>query len=146
MVLLLVMDVAKPAEVVDLPLAQDVFQVPTAPGDMTIRVVEATGRPRLLLIPLYGDLPVRLLSVDSTSGAGSTESFGVREDPPLSDVFDGGAWWRRVASPARAKPSVVVRFFARQWRTTRETLHTGTGQQQVPGWRWGYFNLLCRYH
>lgn len=86
-VLVRVVHVAQSAELVSLPFALNVLEVLGAFEDLTTRTVASTGRPRLLLVLLYGNLSVRGLDTDSTSRENNDQSFGVKSDPLLGDEF-----------------------------------------------------------
>lgn len=102
-VLVRVVNVAQPAETLDLPFAPDVLQFPATPENYATPVVAATGRFRFLLVRLYNNLPGRRLSMDSAPGGDSTKQFSARRDPPTCSVLADGDWWGRAASTPQIK-------------------------------------------
>lgn len=132
-----VVQTAQPAKIFHFSPTPNVLQVSTASRNLTTRAVAATSRPRLLLVLLSGSLPSRCLGTDGAPEGNSAQPLGVEISLPLGNVLDSGSWRGRAASTTCARPSPVVEFSARQWRTTDGTLRTGTSHCRVLRWLWG---------
>lgn len=78
---------AQPAEVLDLLLTPDVFQVPTDPENLTRQAVAATSRSSHLLVLCEGSLSGWCLGANGAPDGNSAESFAVKESPPLGNLL-----------------------------------------------------------
>lgn len=128
-----VVDMVQPAKVLNLPFTPDVLQVPTTPGNSTARAVVAMNHPRFLLVLLNGSLHGRRPEGNGAPDGNSTESCCSKEGQSLGSILGNGGAWGRAAWIACLKPSEVVKFFSRQWRTIEGPLLPAPFNARYPG-------------
>lgn len=87
-----VVNMAQPAEIVNLSLTPYVLQVPASLQSLARRAVAAASLVHLLLDLVKGSLAIRRLSRDGTPDENNTEFFGVNKDRTLRNAAGSGEY------------------------------------------------------